>query len=163
MGKKMMVRIGLCMGVALSVVAVVAGGLVLLGRLQIAFKEPRQELAVVGRTICNEEIVDEYLSIIRGQQGYGATALQSLVDKVRQRGGPADDATCHFILLHDASLRGDHQNMEKLKSTFLHSMSSRQVVDMFYKLGITPQNVDALVEMGRAEVTENGDSGSGEG
>lgn len=164
MNKKVLIsRIFIGIGVAATLAAAAAGILLLLGRLQVSLKEPGQEVAVVGKTICDEDIIKDYQAVISGSQGYGATSLNPVVGKIKNKGGPANDATCHFIMLHDASLKNDRQNMDKLKETFVRSLKSRQVVESFYKLGINEQNVNVLVEIGKSEATGSGDGSPGEG
>ena len=96
-------------GIVLSVGVIVAVIMMVMGRLHVGLKEPSQDIAPTAKMICGEDMIKEYRSIIAAPNGYGPTALEGLVKKISERGGPGDDAVCHYIVLHDASLRNDRQ------------------------------------------------------
>ncbi len=136
----------------------------IVGRGYLGLKQPNQQVAVVAQTVCGESIVNEYTGIINAAEGIGANALVDLVKKITNKGGPGEDAVCHYVILHDASLRGDKGAIDGLHEKFLQSLKSRQAVEQFYNLGITKQNAEVMVQIGKEGATQDSQDGSaGEG
>mgnify|MGYP001643464275 CR=1 FL=1 len=160
MNKIVVSRIFIVVGIILSVGLVAAALMMMTGRLYIGLKEPSQDIAPAAKTICGEDIIKEYQSIVAAPNGYGPTALEGLVKKVSEHGGPV----CHYIVLHDASLRNDRQRIDQIHQELINSMKMRQAVEPFYRLGISQDTVKALVEIGKADAgAGNKDGTSGQG
>ena len=164
MNKVIVSRIFIIAGIVLSIGAIVAVIMMVMGRLHVGLKEPSQDIAPTVKMICGEDMIKEYRSIIAAPNGYGPTALEGLVKKISERGGPGDDTVCHYIVLHDASLRNDRQRIDQIHQGLINSMKMRQSVEPFYRLGISQDTVKALVEIGKADAgAGNKDGTPGQG
>ena len=164
MNKIVVSRIFIVVGIILSVGLVVAALMMMTGRLYIGLKEPSQDIAPAAKTICGEDIIKEYQSIITAPNGYSPTAFEGLIKKISEHGGPSNDAVCHYVVLHDASLRNDRQRIDQIHQELINSMKMRQAVEPFYRLGVSRDTVKALVEIGKADAgAGNNDGTSGQG
>ena len=69
MNKVIVSRIFMIVGIVLSVGAIVAIIMMVMGRLHVGLKEPSQDIAPTAKTICGEDIIKEYQSTIAAPNG----------------------------------------------------------------------------------------------
>ncbi len=98
--------------VGVVVVALVVGGLFVLGFVYAGVKSPKQNVTVSHR-VCNSEIIEQYLKINGESPQQDRQSLIDLSKRIKAIDHNEADPTCQTILFFTAFRSEDYQGMRK--------------------------------------------------
>ena len=130
-----------------AVVLFICVGLVLSGYLYVGVKSPSQGVVLSSaQSACGQSRVDEFKKIINSSSGYDQKSFDGIVGDIKSKAGYDKNPVCNYIVLYQASLGDDRNQIKQLKETFEKSIDESNDTGLLYKIGATSNNIDKLTD-----------------
>ena len=130
-----------------AVVLFICVGLVLSGYLYVGVKSPSQGVVLSSaQSACGQSRVDEFKKIIDSSSGYDQKSFDGIVSDIKSKADYDKNPVCNYIVLYQASLGDDKNQIKQLKETFEKSIDESNDTGLLYKIGATSNNIDKLTD-----------------
>ena len=122
-------------------------GLILSGYLYVGVKSPSQGVVLSrAQSACGQSRVDEFKKIIDSSSGYDQKSFDGIVSDIKSKADYDKNPVCNYIVLYQASLGDDKNQIKQLKETFEKSIDESNDTGLLYKIGATSNNIDKLTD-----------------
>jgi hypothetical protein len=122
-------------------------GLILLGYLYVGIKNPSQGVILSSaQSACGQSRVEEFKKIIDSSSGYDQKSFDGIVSDIKSKADYDKNPVCNYIVLYQASLGDDKNQIKQLKETFEKSIDESNDTGLLYKIGATSNNIDKLTD-----------------
>ena len=130
-----------------AIVMFICVGLILSGYLYVGIKSPSQGVVLSSaQSACGQSRVDEFKKIIDSSSGYDQKSFDGIVSDIKSKADYDKNPVCNYIVLYQASLGDDKNQIKQLKETFEKSIDESNDTGLLYKIGATSNNIDKLTD-----------------
>ena len=130
-----------------AIVMFICVGLILSGYLYVGIKNPSQGVVLSSaQSACGQSRVDEFKKIIDSSSGYDQKSFDGIVSDIKSKTDYDKNPVCNYIVLYQASLGDDKNQIKQLKETFEKSIDESNDTGLLYKIGATSNNIDKLTD-----------------
>ena len=99
-----------------------------------------------AQSACGRSRVDEFKKIIDSSSGYDQKSFDGIVSDIKSKTDYDKNPVCNYIVLYQASLGDDKNQIKQLKETFEKSIDESNDTGLLYKIGATSNNIDKLTD-----------------
>ena len=130
-----------------AIVLFICVGLILSGYLYVGVKSPSQGVVLSSaQSACGQSRVDEFKKIINSNSGYDQKSFDGIVGDIKSKADYDKNPVCNYIVLYQASLGDDRNQIKQLKEIFEKSINESNDTGLLYKIGATSNNIDKLTD-----------------